>query len=179
MRADEVVEDRLARVLVQHGGGHERRRQRARHRLCLLVDEEDAVGVPVEGQTDVGAALEDRLLQRDQVLGLDRVGRVVGERAVELGEEDLDREGQALEDDRHDQPAHAVGGVGDHLEGPQRGHVDEGDHVVGPLVEQVRARARPPVSGGTGSPSSSSASASISARPVSRADRLARRTGTA
>ena len=56
----------------------------------------------------------------DQVLGLDRVGGMVGEGAVELGEEDVDREGEPLEDDRHDQAAHAVGRVGHHLERPQR-----------------------------------------------------------
>ena len=43
------------------------------------------------------------------------------------------------------------------LRGRSDADVDEGDDVVGPLVEQVRARARGPVSGGSGSPSSSSA----------------------
>src|SRR5215510_4681258 len=46
------------------------------------------IGVAVEGQADVGLLLADGGLEVAQVLGLDRVGRVVRERAVELGEED-------------------------------------------------------------------------------------------
>ena len=84
LRADQVVEDGGPGVLGQHGPGHQGGGERARHRLGPLVDEEDAVGVAVEGQADVGAVLEHRLLQVDEVLGLDRVGRVVGEGAVEL-----------------------------------------------------------------------------------------------
>ena len=50
----------------------------------LLVDEEAAVGVAVEGQPDVGALGDHPGLEVAQVGGLDRVGLVVGEGAVEL-----------------------------------------------------------------------------------------------
>ena len=53
-------------------------------RLAALVDHEAAVGVAVEGEPEVGAVLEHRPLQVAQVLRLERVGLVVGERAVEL-----------------------------------------------------------------------------------------------
>ena len=66
-------------------------------RLALLVDEEHPVGVAVEGQADVGADLEHPGLEVAQVLGLDRVGRVVRERAVELAVQDLEVERQAVE----------------------------------------------------------------------------------
>ena len=137
VRADEVVEDRLARVLGQHGRGHERRRQRTRHRLGLLVDEEDAVGVPVEGQADVGALLEHRRLQIDQVLGLDRVGRVVREGAVELGEEDLDVNGSRSKTIGTTSPPMPLAVSATTLSGRSDAEVDEGPHVVGPLAEQV------------------------------------------
>ena len=166
--ADEVVEDGLARVLGQHGRGHQRRRQRARHGLRLLVDQEDAVGVPVEGEPDVGPVLEHGRLQRDQVLGLNRVGRVVREVAVELGEQDVDREGEPLEHDGHDQPAHAVGGVGHDLERAQRARRRRRTPRGRPTRRAGSARSRPPVRGGSGWPSSSSAPAAMSARPVSR-----------
>ena len=86
---------------------------------------------------------QDGLLQGHQVLRLDRIGRMVGEVAVELREEDVDGEREPLEDDRHDQATHAIGCVGHHLERPQRRHVDEGDDVIGPLVEQVQLATSP------------------------------------
>jgi hypothetical protein len=56
----------------------------------LLVHQEHPVGVAVEGQPDVGAGGSSTArLQGHQVLGLDGVGRMVGEVAVQLGEEDL------------------------------------------------------------------------------------------
>ena len=58
LRADQVVHDRLARVLGQDARGDDRGGGRARHRLGLVVDEEHPVGVAVEGEPDVGADLE-------------------------------------------------------------------------------------------------------------------------
>jgi hypothetical protein len=76
------------------------------------------------------------------VRGVERVGRVVGEGSVELGVHDLDLEGQAGEDPRRDEPAHAVRRVAEDLEGAQRRHVDEGVHVGHPLVHQVEPASR-------------------------------------
>ena len=53
-------------------------------RLAELVDDEAAVGVAVEREAEVGAVLEHRRLQVDEVRGLERVRLVVRERAVEL-----------------------------------------------------------------------------------------------
>ena len=61
LRADQVVHDRLARVL---GRGSPSATiavvVEPRHRLALVVDEEHAVGVAVEREADVGAELEHR-----------------------------------------------------------------------------------------------------------------------
>jgi hypothetical protein len=84
--------------------------------LGLLVDEEHPVGVAVEGQADIGADLEHPGLEVALVLGLDRVGRMVREGAVELAVHDLDVEGQALEDLGGHVTAHAVGRVGHDLQ---------------------------------------------------------------
>ena len=118
LRADQVVDPARAGVLVEDRGGS----------MAVVVPDtgcawsstrNTAVGVAVEGQADVGAGLEHPGLEVLQVLGLDRVGRVVGERAVELAEQDLEVERQALEHLGHDQPAHAVGRVGHDLQRPQ------------------------------------------------------------
>ena len=73
---------------------------------------------------------------------------MVRERAVELAEEDVEVERQAVEHRGHDEAAHAVGGVGHDLQRAQRADVDERADVVGELVEQVAlldpARARRP-----------------------------------
>ena len=58
--------------------------------------------------------LADRRLQVDQVGRLQRVGLVVGERAVQLEVQRHDRQRQALaEHRRHGVSAHAVAGVDD------------------------------------------------------------------
>ena len=81
-----------------------------------LVDDEHAVGVAVEGQPDVEAARHHAGLEVELVGGLDGIGRVVRERAVELAVHHLELDlGQALEDLGHDEAAHAVGGVGHDL----------------------------------------------------------------
>ena len=117
--------------------GDDRRRGGARHRLTLVVDEEDAIGVAVERESDIGARVEHRALQVLEVLGLDRVGGVVREGAVELAVEDPQVEGQTVEHARHDQAAHAVGGVGDDPQRPQHRGVDEAPHVGTELLEHV------------------------------------------
>ena len=58
-RADEVVDDLGARMAAEHAAGHERGGGRPRHRLRVVVDQEDAIGVAVEGQSEVGLFLED------------------------------------------------------------------------------------------------------------------------
>ena len=63
---------------------------------------------------------------------------MVRERAVEVGEEDLELEGQAVEHAGHDEPAHAVRGIGHHLERTEHGPVDEGAHVGRVVVDEAR-----------------------------------------
>ena len=139
LRADQVVQDRGAGLLVEDAGGDHRGGGRARDGLALLVDHEHPVGVAVEGEADVGAGLEDPGPQVGLVLDLDGVGRVVREAAVELAVEEVEVEGQLGEHRRHDEPAHAVGGVGDHLERHEHRRVDERADVLGEVVQQVDA----------------------------------------
>ena len=70
--------------------GHDGGGERARHQLALVVDQEDPVGVAVEGQPTSAPVASTRACRSTQVLGLDGVGRVVREGAVELAVEDLD-----------------------------------------------------------------------------------------
>ncbi len=125
------------RRLGQHGRG-----ERAGHGIALLVDEEDPVGVTVEGESDVGTDLAHPSLEVDEILGFDRIGLVVRERPVELGVHDLEVERERLEDLRDDEPTHAVGGVGDDLERTERRDVDERADVIGERIEHVAAGQR-------------------------------------
>ena len=74
-----------------------------------LVDQEHPVGVAVEREADVGTGVEHPRLQVHEVRRLDRVGGMVGERAVELGVHQLELDGQTGEHGGHHQAAHAVG----------------------------------------------------------------------
>ena len=107
----------------------------------LLVDDEAAVGVAVEGQADVGPLGDDPRLEVDQVLRLDRVGLVVGEGAVELEvhRHELDRSVPSrVEDRRRGVAGHAVAGVDDDLEPAARDRRQR-EQVGGVLVEHVDA----------------------------------------
>ena len=120
----------------------ERGGQRSRERLRVVVDEEDAVGVAVEREPDVGLRVEDRALEVLEVLGLDRVGGVVGERAVELAEDhgELGRESREHRGDH--EAADAVGRVGDDAQRREGVDVDERADVRDELREQVHALRR-------------------------------------
>jgi hypothetical protein len=140
LRADEVVDDRGAGLLLEHlhrdeGGG-----ERTRDAVAALVDQEHTIGVAVERETDIGAGLDDAGDEVELVLGLDRISRVVGERAVELGEQHLEVERQPGERQGNDEPPHAVGGVGHDLERPQRRNIDERVQVLDERVDQRLGR---------------------------------------
>jgi hypothetical protein len=57
--ADEVVQDRRPWALLEHRGCDQRCRRGTRQRLAPVVDEEAAVGIAVERESDVGPCLED------------------------------------------------------------------------------------------------------------------------
>src|SRR5512133_995196 len=84
-RAD-VVDDLRARLLRQHRLGEERGGEVAGDELARVVDEEAAIGVPVEGGSEVGLLLEGLADDELAVLGQQRVGRVVRKGAVGLEE---------------------------------------------------------------------------------------------
>ena len=140
---DEVVDDRRARNPGQLAHGNECGHGRRRQRLALLVDDEAAVGVTVEGQPDVGLLGHHPGLQVDQVGGLEGVGLVVGEAAVELEvhRHEVDRE--AGEDRRHRVAAHAVARVDDHPQATVGADVDQTAQVVGVRREHVAPGALP------------------------------------
>ena len=103
--------------------------------------------------------------------GLQRIGRVVRERAVEFGVHHLELDaGQSLEHRGHDEATHAVGGVGDDPHRADVGRIDEAHDVIGEGVEQVALGASPRqvrLERGRSPSSTRSATACTSARPVS------------
>ena len=80
-------------------------------RLPLLIHQEHAVGVAVEGDAHVAVLLRDDAAQILGVLRLDGAGGMVGERAIQLEVERDELAGQLLEDARDDHAGHAVAGV--------------------------------------------------------------------
>ncbi len=148
--ADQVVDDRRPRFPLQDRASHHRGGERTRDGPGRLVDEEHPVGVAVEGESDVGPRLEQPVHQIPLVLGLDRIGRVIGERSVELGIEMIEPEREAGEHGRDDEAAHPVGRVGHDLERPERRYVDEGADVGHVAVEHVALGARAATTGRIG-----------------------------
>ncbi|KAG1649262.1 hypothetical protein GQR58_029159 [Nymphon striatum] len=77
-----------------------------------------------------------------QVLGLNWIGWVIWECAVEFRIQMIDLERQVCESGWRHEPTHAVGGVDDNLERAQRGDVDEAVQVLYEVVKNVGARER-------------------------------------
>ena len=126
----QVVEDLRAGVLEQQRLGEQRGDEVAGHELAVLVDEEAAVGVAVPGDAQVGLLGHHALADLAAVLLEQRVGRVVGERAVDL-EVHLDAvERRAVEHQRRELAGDAVGRVHDDLVRTERGDVDEAVQVL-------------------------------------------------
>ena len=117
MAGAQVVDDRRAGVLAQDRLGQQRRDEVARDEVARAVDEEAAVGVAVPGDADVGLLGDHALDDVGAVLLDERVGLVVGEAAVHLHAHRDDPAGQPLEQLRRHQPAHAVAGIEDALNG--------------------------------------------------------------
>ena len=117
--------------------------------MAQLVDHETPVGVAVEGQSDVGAGLQHVRLQVDEVRRVQRIGLMVGERAVEFEE-------QRSERDRRNRSQHSGSGVAGHavaridgdLQRPQLGQADQRSQelaVVGQNIAFGHRAARPVV----------------------------------
>src|SRR5690606_11107464 len=61
-RADQVVDDRRPRLLLQHLQRDHRRGRVTAYEPTVLVDQEPAVGIAVEGNTEVATLLDNRAL---------------------------------------------------------------------------------------------------------------------
>ena len=147
---EEVVDDRggvfaLGLRAGDLAAGHHAGDGRRRDGLALFVDHEAAVGVAVERQADVRAVLDDGGLQVAEVFRLQRVGRVVGEGAVQFEVERNDVEGQlgqerVAEDGGGGQAGHAVAGVHHDLQRAGTGEVHQLAQVLGVVLRGRRGR---------------------------------------
>ena len=142
---NEVVQDDLTRVLLQHRLGHDGCRGRPAHWFGLVVDQEAPVRVPVKSQAHVGSLFQDSCSQISQVGRLDGVGRVVGEIAIQLAVHNFEIEGQALEDGGDHETAHAVGRVGHHAQRLQSVTVDETTDLFRVGSQHITVADRPPL----------------------------------
>src|SRR5215212_6089753 len=119
LRADGAVEYGRTGLLLLHVLRYEGGRQVARDGRALLVDDEAAVCVTVEGDPEVGPLCDHAFLELFDVFGLDGVRRVVGEGAVELEVHRHVLEREVLEDGRDHLTGHAIAGVDHDLQRPQ------------------------------------------------------------
>src|SRR5215210_3829094 len=119
LRADRAVQYGRARLLLEHVLRYEGGRQVARDGRALLIDNEAPVGVTVEGYPEISALCDNALLELCDVLGLDRVGWMVGEGAVELEVHRYVLEREVLEDGWDHLACHAVSRVDHDLQRPQ------------------------------------------------------------
>jgi hypothetical protein len=108
---DEVVDDLLPRVVGQNATGDQRGDRAPRERLPGVVEEERTVGVPVEGDPQVEAASPDQILQVGEIFWNERVGRMIGERAVGLEVEPGEACHDPIEDLLDGNPRHPVAAV--------------------------------------------------------------------
>ncbi len=125
-----VVDDLRARLLLQDRLGQERGGEVTGDELAGVVDEEAAVGVPVERDAEIGLLLEGLADDELAVLGQERVRLVVREGSVrlEVAADGVDR--QPLEDGREHRAAHPVRGVDDDPERLDLLDVDEREDAV-------------------------------------------------
>src|SRR5829696_626453 len=119
LRADGAVKYRRARLFLEHVLRYEGGRQVARDGRALLVDNEAAVCVAVEGNPEIRTLSDDAFLKLFDVLGLDRVRWMVGEGAVELEVHRYVLEREVLEDGWDHLACHTVAGVDHDLQRPQ------------------------------------------------------------
>ena len=137
-RGDQVVDHRGTDLTLQLPRCDQRGHRRRRDGLAELVDHEAAVGVPVEGQTDVGPGVEDELLQVDQVGRFQRIGLVVGERSVELEvQRQQGQRGDRAEDRGCGVPSHPVARVDGDPQRTQFGEIDQRSQELAIFGEDV------------------------------------------
>ena len=125
-----VVDDLRAGLLLEHGLGEERGHEVAGDELAGVVYEEAAVGVAVEGDSEVGLLFLHLADDELAVLGEKRVRLVVREGAVRLEEAAHRVHGQALEDGGQHRARHAVSGVDDDAKRLDLTDVDEGEDTL-------------------------------------------------
>ena len=76
-------------------------------------------------------------LEIEQVLRLERVGGMVGERTIQLRVQVVQLEGKRFEHGRDDEASHPVGAVHHDSQGPHRRRLHERDHMGHVQVQQV------------------------------------------
>ena len=97
--------------------------------LAFLSDRDEQQQVYAMRTAGGEATARHARLEIELVGGLDRIGRMVRERAVELAVDHAQLEGQPREHRRHHEPAHAVRGIADHPDRRQHVEVHERVHM--------------------------------------------------
>ena len=87
LRRLHVGDDRRAGLLAQHGYRQNGQKLIAPDHAALAVDRADAVAVAVESHSEIEVVVGDKPLQVGEILFFGRIGMMVGEIAVYLGED--------------------------------------------------------------------------------------------
>ena len=167
-RGDQVVDDGGADLAAEFPPGHQRGHRRRRNRLAEFVDDETAVGVAVEGQSDVGAGLAARGACRStRFAGSSGLASWLGNvpsSSKNSGSSVID--GIGAQHRGRGVAAHAVARVDGHPQRPQRGDVDQRPQEVAVVGEHVAVgRSVPAAPSWAGTPAMTSSLMVV--RPVS------------
>jgi len=135
----QVVDDRRARRLQQKRLGQERGDEISRDELAGPVDEEAAIGIAVPRDADIGLFGDDALHDVAPILLDEGIGLVVRKAPVDLEAETRGPAGEALEQFRRDEAAHAAAGIEHDVERADGARVDETNSRLASITTQVTA----------------------------------------
>ena len=96
----------------------------------MFIDREHAVGIAIEGGTEVGTDFTHLALYIYHVLRLDGAGRMVREAAVEFKVQRYEFARQMVKDTRHNHSCHTIARVNHHFEGFDFAHIDKREGVL-------------------------------------------------
>ena len=132
-----VVEDLRARFLLEDRFGEQSRDEVAGNELAGVVDEEAPIGVPVEGDAEIGLICMHLLDDELTIFGQQWVRLVVREGRVGLEEVPHGVDREALENRPEHDSAHAVRSVDHDAEGLDGVGADEGQDGIDPARPDV------------------------------------------
>src|SRR5438132_10827568 len=103
----------------------------------MFIDRKHAVGIAIEGRTQVGPYLTYLPLHIYHVLRLDGAGRVVRETAVKLKVQRHEFAREMQKDPWYDHARHTIARVNNHFERFDLAHIDKREDVIDIIIGNI------------------------------------------